>query len=123
MKQLNDEAFDEYIREQLEKLKKKDQHANEEVIRINSFLYQILTDLQRDKNKKQKLTFLSPIHFTDYPLIKELSIEQENKDNDALNDNGNEINDNINEIDDNNVLITTTFKKKIYKNLPNIKDD
>ena len=77
-------------------------------------MYQILTDLRRDKNRKQKFIFLSPIHFTDYPLIKELEQENENKDID--ND---YFDKNMDEIDDNNVLITTTFQRKTYKNLLN----
>ena len=114
LKKLDDEAFDEYIKEQLEKFKKKkDKQANNELLRMNSFIYQILTDLRRDKNRKQKFNFLSPLQFSDYPLIKELNQEQENDDNeDDMNNIYNKINDN-----DNNILITTTFQKKLYDNI------
>ena len=45
---------------------------------MNGFIYQILTNLKRDKNRKQKLSFLSPVTFKDYPLINELGQEYEN---------------------------------------------
>ena len=76
---------------------------------MNSFIYQILTDLRRDKIRKQKLNFLSPLQFKDYPLIKELNQEQENEENED------DINYIDNKIDENNILITTTFQKKSYK--------
>ena len=96
LRQLSDDAFDEYIREQLAKLNRKKGEANDEIIRINEFLYQILTNLAKDKNKKQKFNFLSPVSFKD-----KLIIDEEGNESSFEND-----------TEDNNVLITTTFLKK-----------
>ena len=107
LKKLDDDAFDDYIREQLEKLKKKgEKQPNDELLRMNSFIYKILTDLKKVKNRKQKFNFVSPLQIRDYPIKEQ---EQEENDDD--------INYMDNKIDENNVLITTTFEKKIYKNL------
>ena len=111
LRKMDDDAFDEYIREQLEKIKKSKGEANDEIIRINGFIYQIITDLTKERNRKQKFNYVSPINFKN-ELINEIK-------EDYLNNEGNEGFEN--EIDDNNnVLITTTFpKNKKNKNKDN----
>ena len=81
-------------------------------------MYQIVTDLQKEKNRKQKLNYVSPVHFTEFPLIKENGQEKDNKE-----ENEDEISKYLDANENNSILITTTFQRKTYKNLVKNKKD
>ena len=52
MKRLNnmdDDSFDEYIREQLRKLERKKGKVDDGSMRIYSFFFQVLTDLKKNQ--------------------------------------------------------------------------
>ena len=100
---MDDDAFDKYIREQLRRLEKRIEKINNETMRIDAFLFQVLTDLQKQKNRKQKFKFESPVHFTNYQLISE--DEKEN------NKQGEEEEDE--DYDDTNTILITTYNKRI----------
>ena len=58
MKRLNnmdDDSFDEYIREQLRKLERKKGKVDDGSMRIYSFFFQVLTDLKKNQKQKTKV--------------------------------------------------------------------
>ncbi len=52
---MDDDSFDEYIRDQLRKLERKKGKVDDEFMRIDSFFFQVLTNLRINQKQKTKI--------------------------------------------------------------------